>query len=243
MKLTTVGCGDAFGSEGRFNTSFLLSDDQLNVLVDCGASTLLRLKQLNVSPESIDAVVITHFHGDHYGGIPFLTISNRFEYQRTRPLSIIGPKGVKDKVYKLQEAMYPGTSTLLDEMKVSFHEYTHELVRFHEFLEVRGLPVTHAQDSNPHGVQVKIKEKLFGFSGDTEWNENLTELSKDTDLFIVDCNHLHQDSVGHLSYKTIANRQKDLKTKRLLLSHMGSEVINTKGLAIDQLYDGLEIEF
>lgn len=243
MKLTTIGCGDAFGSEGRYNTSFLLSDDQLNVLVDCGASTLLRLKQLNLSPESIDVIVITHFHGDHYGGIPFLMISNKMEYQRTRPLKIIGPKGIEENVYGLQDALYPGTSKLFNEMNVSFHEYADELQEFHEFVEVKGLTVTHSLDSNPHGVQIRIKDKLFGFSGDTEWNDHLLELSKDTDLFVIECNNLHEDSPGHLSYKTIQQRQNDFQTKRLLLTHMGSEVINAKNLEVDRLYDGLEIDF
>ena len=161
MRLKVLGCGDAFGSEGRFNTSFLLQNNGQNILVDCGASTLIRLKQISLSPEHIDLIVITHFHGDHYGGLPFLVISNKIEYQRTRPLIICGPKGVKEKVYQLQEAVYPGTSSFLEEINAVFYEYQESFREFIPEVQVRGLAVTHAPPSNPHGVQLRIGDKLL----------------------------------------------------------------------------------
>ncbi|WP_421879406.1 MBL fold metallo-hydrolase [Marinoscillum sp.] len=243
MKLTVLGCGDAFASEGRYTTSFLVSDEQTNLLVDCGASTLIRLKQLNISPEAIDVIVITHFHGDHYGGIPFLIISNKVQHDRKRPMKIVGPKGVREKVYQLQEALYPGTSTMLDELPITIEEYGEDFVQIAESIEVRGLSVTHSPPSNPHGVQVKWNDKLFGFSGDTEWDDHLIDLATGTDLFIVECNNLWQDSPGHLSYRTIMDRRDDFLTGRLLLTHMGSEVINEPDLGIERLQDGMVLDF
>ena len=74
-----MGCGDAFGNGGRNNTSFLVSNEEERVLMDCGASTLIRLKHEEIDLESISTIIITHFHGDHYGGIPFFLISSMFE--------------------------------------------------------------------------------------------------------------------------------------------------------------------
>ena len=243
MKLKVLGCGDAFGSEGRFNTSFLLQDDQYNVLVDCGASTLIKLKHHKISPESIDLIVITHFHGDHYGGIPFIVISNKIEYQRSRPLIIVGPEGIKEKTYQLQEALYPGTSDLLEEIGVEFYEYNDTFSEVLAGIEVRGLKVTHAPPSNPHGVQLKIGGKLFGFSGDTEWDDNLIELAESTDLFILECNNLTKDSPGHIGFETVMLKKSLLKTKRLFLTHMGSEMIAQPDLAVERLQENLEIDF
>jgi ribonuclease BN (tRNA processing enzyme) len=71
MQLRFVGCGDALGSGGRFNTCFHVTGDSVNFLIDCGASSLPALKRLGIAREAIDLILITHFHGDHFGGLPF----------------------------------------------------------------------------------------------------------------------------------------------------------------------------
>lgn len=243
MNLTVVGCGDAFGSGGRYNTCFLICEGDKKILVDCGASTLLRLKQLNVSPVDIDAIIITHFHGDHYGGIPFLMISNKFEYNRSKPLVIYGPSGISEKLTLLQDALYPGTSHLFQDLDIRIEEYSQEFKPLLDEIEMRGIPVTHAEPSNPHGIQIRTKDKLFGFSGDTEWDDSLVELASETDLFICECNNLKGDSPGHLGYETILDKMDLLKTKRLLLTHMGQEMLLRPNLELERLYDGMELEF
>jgi ribonuclease BN (tRNA processing enzyme) len=243
MKLKVLGCGDAFASEGRFNTSFLIQSESMNILIDCGASTLIRMKQEGITALDIDVIIITHFHGDHYGGLPFQIISNKFEHNRTKHLSIFGPKGIKEKVYALQEAMYPGTSPLIDEMGVSVVEIKEDKWFNYSELSILLKPVKHSPPSNPHGVKVKLEDKIFAFSGDTEWTDALISLAKDTDLFICECNNLNEDSPGHLSYKTIISKADKLKTKRLMLTHMGSEVIAVPKMHFERLEDGMEVVF
>jgi len=243
MKLTILGCGDAFGSGGRFNTCFMLEQDHRRILVDCGASTLIRLKQLGILVTSIDTIVITHFHGDHYGGIPFLVLSNHIEYQRTTPLTIIGPSGVEKMVFALQEALYPGTSKILEALNVTFVEYKDKHWTNTNDLEVYARPVTHAIPSHPHGVKIRWKDKVFSFSGDTEWNDSLIDLADGSDVFVIESNNLKEDSPGHLSYQTILERRALFNTKRMLLTHMGAEVLNQNSLEIERLSDGQEIIF
>jgi ribonuclease BN (tRNA processing enzyme) len=72
MRLQFVGCGDALGSGGRYNTCFHLTGDRVNCLIDCGASSLPALKKLGIARDDIDQILITHFHGDHFAGFPFL---------------------------------------------------------------------------------------------------------------------------------------------------------------------------
>ncbi len=71
MRLQFVGCGDAFGSGGRFNTCLHLTGAHANVLIDCGASSLVAMKRIGIDRNAIDAIIVTHFHADHFGGIPF----------------------------------------------------------------------------------------------------------------------------------------------------------------------------
>ena len=68
MKLTIAGCGDAFGSGGRLNTCFHLETAKATLLVDCGASAMPALKAQRLDPNGIDAIVLSHLHGDHFGG-------------------------------------------------------------------------------------------------------------------------------------------------------------------------------
>ena len=70
MQLQFVGCGDAFGSGGRSNTCFHVTGASVNFLIDCGASSLPALKRQGIARDDIDLVLITHFHGDHFAGLP-----------------------------------------------------------------------------------------------------------------------------------------------------------------------------
>ncbi len=243
MELTVLGCGDAFGNGGRNNTSFMLTDGDERVLLDCGASTLIRLKHEQIKLESISTIIISHFHGDHYGGIPFFLISSLFEHPRQSPLTIVGPKGVAQKVYDLQEAMYAGTADKVMELDISFLEYNQDTPLEIGDKIIKVWTVEHSPPSLPHGFRLEWKGKKVAFSGDTSWSDNLIPLSNDTDLFICECNFQEAVSFGHLSYKELLKKQSLFKTKALWLTHMADEVIDAKDFQLNRLSDGQKIIF
>jgi ribonuclease BN (tRNA processing enzyme) len=104
-----VGSGDAFGSGGRFQACISLRGERTHVLLDCGASSLIGLARLGLAPASIDAVVVSHLHGDHFGGIPFLVLDQQFA-RRERPLVLAGPPGLRNRVMQAMEVLFPGSS-------------------------------------------------------------------------------------------------------------------------------------
>src|ERR671935_135054 len=101
-----LGSGDAFGSGGRLQACISVRSEQAHVLLDCGASSLVAMKRLGVEPNSVDAVVLTHLHGDHFGGIPFLVLDGQFS-RRTRPLVIAGPASTQQRVEAAMEIFFP----------------------------------------------------------------------------------------------------------------------------------------
>src|SRR3984957_5374485 len=109
MQVRFVGCGDALGSGGRSNTCFHITGARVNVLIDCGASSLPALKRLGVARENIDLIFITHFHGDHFAGLPFLLLDAQFT-RRARPLVIAGPQGIETRMMQVMEALFENSS-------------------------------------------------------------------------------------------------------------------------------------
>jgi len=241
-KLTVLGCGDAFASGGRSTTAFLIENGDHYVLLDCGASTLVRLKSLDFRLDKLKTIIITHFHGDHYAGIPFLIISNKFEWDGKLEWTIMGPPGLKNQIRMLQNAMYPGTGILVDELNLSFVEFASESIHLDE-LTVKALPVKHSPLSIPHGVRMACSGRILAFSGDTEWHDNLLELGRNADVFIMECFKDRESVDGHLSLKNIEENASQINCKRILLSHMSNDVLQLSSTPFERLYDGQIIEF
>src|SRR5919206_4449650 len=107
-RLRFLGSGDAFGNGGRFQTCFLLSGAGDSLLIDCGATSLTALKAAGVEPNDIGTVVLTHLHGDHFGGLPFLVLDGQFR-RRERALTVAGPPGTPARVDAALDVLVPGS--------------------------------------------------------------------------------------------------------------------------------------
>jgi ribonuclease BN (tRNA processing enzyme) len=138
----------------------------------------------------------------------------------------------------LQEALYPGTASLLD--KVSFVKYNLNWQQTRD-LSFRAYPVLHSPHSNPHGIKLRWEGRSLAFSGDTEWTANLIDLSADTELFICECNRFKKDTLGHLYLKTLNEHKEDLNTKKIYLTHMSTEMLDQEKTIFERLYDGASI--
>ena len=112
MHLQFVGCGDAFGSGGRFNTCFHLVGHGVNALIDCGASSLVAMNRLAINRNDIGTIFLSHFHADHFGGVPFFMLEANYVLKRDRPLTIAGPPGLAARYAEAMESAFPGTKNL-----------------------------------------------------------------------------------------------------------------------------------
>src|SRR4051812_19348104 len=117
-----LGSGDAFGSGGRHHTCIHVRSEETTFLIDCGASSLIAMKWYGVDPLSIDAVLVTHLHGDHFGGIPFFVLDAQLVSNRTRPLTVAGPPGLESRVQDTMEELFPGSSRVRRRFELRFLE-------------------------------------------------------------------------------------------------------------------------
>ena len=78
---------------GAFNTCFHLTRAHGNVLIDCGATSMVAIRKWGVDPNGVSTVLVSHLHGDHFGGLPFFLLDAQLVSRRTAPLTLAGPPG------------------------------------------------------------------------------------------------------------------------------------------------------
>ncbi|SEA39756.1 Ribonuclease BN, tRNA processing enzyme [Desulfuromusa kysingii] len=244
VSLRCLGSGDAFGSGGRLNSCYHLKSSSVQMLLDCGCSSLIGMQRWGVIAAEIDMVVVTHLHGDHFGGIPFLLLEGKYASQRSKPLTLIGPPGLQQRVEATNEAFYPGT--LLSE-KINF-PVEYQLLDPRQPRRVNGVQiecfqVKHGHSQQAYGLRITIAGKIVSYTGDTEWTENLIPLSQGSDLFIAECFSYRQKIPSHLDYQTVLKNRSRLGGKKFVLTHMGPEMLSrSDNLDLDIINDGDVIE-
>jgi len=238
-----LGTGDAFGSGGRRHTATLLRSDAGQVLVDCGPSTLAALRAERLSPCAVDAIAVTHLHGDHFAGLPFLLMDAHYAAGRTRPLTVVGPPGIADAVARAHDVLFPGTGALPLRFPLTWLELDPRVAVEAGPARVTGMPVAHSTATPCFGLRVELGGGVFAFSGDTEWTEALVDLADGADLFLCECQGYDTAPPHHLSYATLDAQRARLACHRLLLTHMGEEMLaQAAALGIATAHDGLIIE-
>jgi ribonuclease BN (tRNA processing enzyme) len=246
MRLTIVGSGDAFGSGGRFNTCFHVATRDRAVLIDCGASTMVALRARAIDPNSIDAIILTHLHGDHFGGIPFLLLDAQYMSRRDRPLTIAGPLGTRERIIAIMEAAFPSSPDTKWRFPWSVIE-----IAAGEPTDILGFTVTSADVIHYSGtpstaLRLTEGQTTLAYSGDTEWTDALLPIAAGADLFIVECFDYARDLSGHLNWTTVRERLSDFSARRVMVTHMNPSVlarldeVRAAGLLVAE--DGLVLE-
>jgi ribonuclease BN (tRNA processing enzyme) len=243
MQLRFIGCGDALGSGGRYNTCFHVTGECVNFLIDCGASSLPALKRQGVARDDIDLILITHFHGDHFSGLPFLLLDAQFT-RRTRPLVIAGPEGIETRLTQLMEALFENSSRTKQRFDLSVVALRPEVTRSFGAVTVTPVPVVHGESGGPFfGYRVEAEGRVIAYTADTEWTETLIPLGRDADLLIAEAYYYDKPVKNHLSLKTLEAHLAEIKPKRLVLTHMSDDMLRRLDtLDYEAASDGMVVE-
>ena len=220
MRLTIIGSGDAFGSGGRFNTCFMIEALDKKLLLDFGASSLVALKARKIDPNSVDGIILSHLHGDHFGGLPFLLLDAQFLARRERPLAICGPPGTRERLNAACEVLFPQSSQNKWRFSLQVSEITPDVPD--EFLgfAVVTTEVVHFSGAPSTAVRLSGSGKTLAYSGDTQWTDALLKIASGADLFICECYDYERDLTGHMSWPTLQAKRAALGARKIMITHM-----------------------
>jgi len=210
--------------------------------LDCGASSLIALKQLGISPASIDTILITHLHGDHFGGLPFFILDAQFSKRET-PLVIAGPPGLRDRLKAAMEVLFPKSSETKQRFPIDVVELPAETTTALGAIRVVPLEVIHFCGSPAYALRIECEGRTIAYSGDTEWTDNLLKLARGADLFICEAYYFDKKVRFHLDYTMLMARKAELECNRLVLTHMSADMIRRLGdVTSEWAEDGQTIE-
>jgi ribonuclease BN (tRNA processing enzyme) len=213
-----------------------------SVLLDCGASSLVAMRRFGVEPNEIDAILVSHLHGDHFGGIPFFILDGQFLSKRGRPLLIAGPPGIEARVRQAQEALFAGSSQTEQAYQIRFLEWRDRQAANVGSISVTPLEVVHGSGAPPFALRLDVDGKTIAYSGDTEWTDMLIDAAEGADLFICEANFYDKKIKFHLNYETLAAHRDELRCKRLVLTHMNAGMLERlPSLDVEAAEDGYGI--
>jgi ribonuclease BN (tRNA processing enzyme) len=199
------------------------------------------MKRFGVDPSIVDIVLLSHLHGDHFGGIPFFILDAQFR-RRMRPLILAGPQGVEARVREAMEVLFPGSSRVQQKFPIEFVELKDRGKATFGPLAVTPYSVIHPSGDTPYALRIELEEKVIGYSGDTEWTETLVEAARGADLFICEAYFFEKKMKYHLDYRTLMDHRMELECRRLILTHMSDDMLQRlQGLEIGWAEDGKHI--
>jgi ribonuclease BN (tRNA processing enzyme) len=237
LELTFLGTGSAFTIDGKYWGSILVNN---NILLDCSPIVVPHFKKLGLDLTMIEHIFITHFHGDHYLGLPFLLLDYAYLTAPKKPLIIIGPSGIKDKVTHVSELAFSGLfEKLRDKIEL-------------EYLELSGPGVystignqrfeAHSMSHGTHpsyGYKLTVGNKTLAYTGDTDLCQGVSDLAADADILIIELSNPDKDVPGHMSLEKLARLHEQLSPDlKIILNHVGhipsesTELLNEENILL-----------
>jgi ribonuclease BN (tRNA processing enzyme) len=243
VRVTFLGAGDAFSAGGLNLSGYLVGGNAGSVLIDCGPTTLTRLRQETLDPAEIDTILISHLHGDHFGGIPYLLLDYLYFSRRHRPLTIAGPPGIRERIAALYAACFRHAASAVAPYDLRFVEMRPGTQLVLGDTVVSPFAVPHLDDELCLGFRVEFEGRTIAYSGDAGWTDALFPLSAGADLFICECSSFQVSVPFHLAYLQLRENRDRFACKRMVLSHLGADVLARRNeIEMELASDGLAID-
>lgn len=241
MQITFLGVGEAC-DPCQPNTSILLaaSEHHFQILLDCGFTTPHLYFKKHDDPDELDALWISHFHGDHFLGIPLLLL-RYWEMERNKPLIITGQNGIQKRIYAVMELAYPGFMKKI-KYPIDYIEINSGVAK-----EI-GCFVWHVAESSHSqrnlALRLDYKDKSIFYSGDGKATRDTAQIAENCDLIIHEAYNFDAETPGHYNIQQAIEFARQAQARQLALVHLAHFVRKSRELNIQSLVsspDNLEI--
>jgi len=217
VKLAFLGTGSAFSPE-RYNGAVVVDG---RLLLDGGAPLLPHMKRVDVDPGAIDAVFLTHFHGDHTLGLPTFALYRIFV--DPRPITFVGPDAIEERLEALWEISWG-----VDWKPVMHPRFRATYQSAQPSGEAAGfkyetIKLDHGT-SGCYGYRIHVDGRVLAYSGDTEPTAPLDELVEGADVAIVEATG-PGDVFSHMSWEAAAQLKKRHPKTHFLWNHLYSGTV------------------
>jgi ribonuclease BN (tRNA processing enzyme) len=244
VQLVVLGCGDAMGSGGRHAPAFLLCAGYRHLLIDCGPAALPAYKARGLETSQINGIVISHFHGDHFAGLPYFFLDFQFLSHRPDPIRLIGPKGLRERVDALMRSIYPDVVERQTwRFVLEYTELLPDQVKEIDDIKLETFQMEHNAKGMALGYRIHWNGAILGYTGDTRWNDRIPELARGCDLLLCECFSYQCNQPIHICYQDLLKHRSEIEARRTLLFHMGPDMLeNLYRVNFEVARDGMAID-
>lgn len=221
LQFTFIGSGNAFSPGGLCCNGFLVND---RFLFEAPPQALSSLNTIGFDPNEVEAIVLSHHHGDHFLGLPFLLLHWRWK-GRTKPIRIVGPKDTERLGKEIAQSVFPGVLDVPYEIQW-IEAQPGEPLRLGE-LELEAVEMEHDEAlSQALGYRCRLGSRRWAYTGDTRLCNAVFDLARDAEVLICECAsrdlripvHMNLvDDIPHVRAAMPANSQ-------LILTHLAPDV-------------------
>jgi ribonuclease BN (tRNA processing enzyme) len=228
LEFSFIGSGNAFAPGGLCWNGFLVDR---RFLFEAPPQALMSLNRMGVGVDDVETVLLSHHHGDHFLGLPFLLLQWK-HMGRTKPVRIVGPPETEQIARQVCERTSP---TLFDSpVEIEWVvAKPGETLRLGD-LVVEPVEVKHDRKLNLNlGYGCELAGRRFAYSGDSALCDGVLDLARSASVFVSECSSRAEQMETHMNLRddmplVRAAMQPDAE---LLLTHLGDDVRDTAGLA------------
>ena len=218
MQATLLGSGCALPDPERGAPGIAVAEGGFLLLLDCGADSLHGGARFGVPVMGVDAVLLSHLHPDHTGGlVPFLFALRNPETARQKDLTLVGPEGIRPFLEGLDRTYGEWTRPRGYRMEIR-SLCTQASLSLGPF-GIRTLAVPHGPPALAYEIAGPDGSRLV-YSGDTEYSATLAVFARGADLLVLECSFPEgEDRAGHLTPSTAGRIAAEAGCGKLLLTH------------------------
>lgn len=204
-----IGTSSAYPTDNNPTSSYLVSTDDGQILLDCGSGSMLALEEVT-DLETIDHVFISHKHPDHIadlGVFQHRRLIKKMMNKELLDLQIVGrfDDALKDEMGSIKGSQVIDLSTVeqIGPFNVSFHQTVHPIPTY--------------------AIRLEINGKSIVYTADTAYCEDLIEFSKGADVLIVESSlypEMDGSLAGHMTINEAIIFGEKSNAKQIILTHL-----------------------